>query len=141
MLLLAVIIVGSSCTVIEEEAIQFSPESFSLEGSMWALKDCPHDPFLIINGYNDCDYLANLEFQDGMVYITYDGTDRAVPHYICKMSGNSLMVSIQDCSNTTWRPTFQWDVVEMNNSSMAVDVRIPAIMSSYVARFEYERIN
>ena len=76
-LLLAVIIAGSSCSVAEiEEPLIFSPDSFVLEGSTWKLTDCPHIPYLIINGQTEPG--ATLWIDDGKVEIADDGTFNAV---------------------------------------------------------------
>jgi hypothetical protein len=140
LLLLAVILVSSSCSIVEEEPIKFSPEAFSLDGTKWTLKECPHVPSLIINGYADCDYLAQLEFRDEMVYITYNGTEEESPHHICNIDGSHLTVSIQDCSNSNWRPTFQWNVVALDFSTMIVVIEMPGLASGYKAQFSYERV-
>lgn len=141
MLLCAAVFAGTSCSTIEEEPIRFSPDAFSLEGTKWALMDCPTSPYLIINGQTDCEYLSTLEFRDGMVYIKYKDSSAEVPHHICFMNGSRLTVSLQSCSSSSWRPMFEWNVIALAGENMVVDVEVPAIISDYHATFNYKRIH
>ena len=137
------ILVLSSCST--DEAIQSSSPTNSdimleLADSKWSLVTCPSHTFLILNGYNECDYLDNLNFSDSKVDITHKGSTYITPHHICFVYNNKLVVSIQECTNTTWRSLFEWDIVSLNGNTMVIDVSAPNLAPSYNERFEYIRI-
>jgi hypothetical protein len=138
-LLLAVICMISSCTV--QEAIEIAPDPVKLENTSWVLSDCPGDSYLFINGYTDCEYLSNLDFKGGTVFITNLGSTTQTPHYICSVDGSKLSISIMDCSMPSARTTFEWTLVQLDQHSMVIDIEVPNIMSDYHEQFTFSRKN
>jgi hypothetical protein len=112
-----------------------------LSHSEWRLIDCPENEFLSINGQSECKYLSHLHFQDSKVFITRQGSNMSIMHHICLASGNRLIVSLQECSNTTWRSLFEWNVVSLNSNAMVIDVAAPNLAPGYRERFTYEKVH
>ncbi len=110
-----------------------------ISGSQWALKKCPDLQLLTFNGYSECDYFEALEFIDNKVYIKHAGNDNPTLHHICFVNGNELAVSIQDCSNTTWEATFEWDVSLSSESTLVFNAKTPNLNKYYDGRFEFNR--
>ena len=134
------ILMSTSCSVQDEVAIEFSPDTFLLEDTKWTVSGCPANATLFIDGYSECDYLKNMDFRNGMVYIKSNGSNVEVKHHICFMDGSTLSVSIQDCSSPTWSALFKWNIVSLDNTSMVVEMEVPNIMPSYHEEFTFSRV-
>ena len=111
-----------------------------LSQSEWKLISCPDHEYLSINGYSECNYLAKLSFENEKVYITHKNSSYKMPHHICYVMGSTLVVSVQDCANTTWKSTFEWLIIDRNSSSMILEVTVPNLSPSYRERFTFEKL-
>ena len=112
-----------------------------LSQSNWQLISCPDHEFLTINGHSECAYLANINFQNELVYITHTGSTYKMPHHICFVIGNKLVVSVQDCANTTWKSTFEWEIISKNSTTMILDITAPNLAPGYKERFTYTKLD
>jgi len=133
----------SSCS--SDEAIKASSPTNSdlmleLAETRWSLENGPSHPFLVINGFTENEYLDHINFSDSKVYITPKNSGYISTHYICFVNGDNLVVSKQECSNTTWRSLFEWKVISIDGNTMTIDVTAPELAPAYKERFEYIRI-
>ncbi|MEZ5008177.1 MAG: hypothetical protein R2728_06190 [Chitinophagales bacterium] len=111
-----------------------------ISGSKWALDECPGIPLLTINGYSECAYFESMEFVGDKVYIKHSGNPTPTLHHICYVNGKELVVSIQDCSNTTWRSLFEWNVSSYTGSGLVFDMTTPNISIGYQGKFAFKRL-
>lgn len=133
----------SSCSTDEANKTSSPTNSdlmLELAETKWSAVTCPDHNFLTINGFNECDYMDYLNFSESKVYIRHKGASYIMPHYICFTDGNKLVVSIQECSNTTWRSLFEWKVISLDGNTMTIDVTAPNMAPTYKERFEFIKI-
>lgn len=130
----------------EEEAINKASSPLNsdimiqLDQTQWKLHAGPPNPYLIINGFNETEYLDYLSFSATQVYMRHKGANYIMPHHICYTNGKLLTVSIQECANTTWRPLFEWDIVSLDGNIMTMDVMAPELSPNYRERFTFKRL-
>jgi len=111
-----------------------------LAETKWSLVSGPSHDFLTINGYTETEYLDYLNFSESKVFIVHKDASFIMPHHICFINGSNLVVSIQECSNTTWRSLFEWDVVSLDGNTMTINVTAPNMAPSYKEQFVYVQI-
>jgi len=134
-----------SCSTGSEDALLptdiTTPEILvDLSDSEWFLVGCPDIEYLSINTFSECQYLEWLNFEDNKVGIRHTNNSIITPHHICFVNGKTLVVSIQDCENTTWKSLFEWDIKTMNSNTLIMDVRAPNIAPGYKQQFEYVKV-
>jgi hypothetical protein len=60
---------------------------------------------------------------------------------VCSYESNDIPLSIQACSNPTWKPYFWWDIVYYTNNELVIDlVEIDRIGTMTDARFTFEKM-
>lgn len=145
-LILLSILLLASCSSTDEDALLPTDTSSAailqdLSQSKWKLIDCPDQELLNINGQSECRYLDDLFFQGNKVIITYRNSNIGIQHHICYASADRMVVSLQDCANTTWKSLFEWDVVSRNGNMMIMNISAPNLDPSYSQRFTFEKTN
>ncbi|MCP4120923.1 MAG: hypothetical protein GY751_04150 [Bacteroidetes bacterium] len=136
------LLVLSSCSTDASKSSSPKNSDLMLElaETKWNLVSGPSHDFLTINGYSETEYLDYLNFSESKVYIVHKDANFIMPHHICFINGSNLVVSIQECSNTTWRSLFEWDVVSLDGNTMTINVTAPNMSPTYMEQFVYVKI-
>lgn len=144
-LLLALALLMISCsTGIQEDAVSPNvPKGDALQQFLaqtdWSLNSCPGNTFINLNGMNECQYLEQLYFTNFGVAIRHLGQQSITHHHVCSIDGTEMTVSIQDCNNTTWKPLFKWQILEIEGSDLIMNVTFPEIAPGVKQTLTYKQ--
>ncbi len=113
----------------------------ALDVTRWEQTACPNQEWIILNTYSLCNYFKGLEFEGNIVYIQHNNSNPPTQHNICNYESNEIPLSVQACSNPTWKPFFYWDIVSFNSNKLIIDLtEIDRIGAMTNARFTFEKI-
>jgi hypothetical protein len=135
-----------SCSTTNEEIgfggnLTAEEQVAELNGSEWKLKSCPNQEWIILNTYSLCNYFKEVKFAGNSIFIQHNNSNPPTQHFVCSYESNDIPLSIQACSNPTWKPYFWWDIVYYTNNELVIDlVEIDRIGTMTDARFTFEKM-
>jgi hypothetical protein len=136
-----------SCSTIDSDGpgsgafLSNEQQITALDGSEWRQIACPSQEWIILNTYSLCNYFKALKFSGNSVYIQHNNSNPPTQHFICNYENTHIPLSVQACSNPTWKPFFWWDIVSFDNNKLIIDlIEIDRIGTMTNARFTFEKI-
>ena len=113
----------------------------ALNNTKWEMVSCPPDRIINLNGYSECDYFMELEFIGRKVFIQHSNADLPpTPHHICSSSGTVLPISIQACTNSTWRPMFHINITKLTSTTLEFTLFDVGFIDGFQGKYKFRKV-